>query len=250
VYFVRPDGSDSNNGLSNDSTGAFQTIQRAVDHVLDSIDFGGYPVTIQVGDGTYTAPVDINGPQVGGGGLRIIGNRENPEKVVIATTDVDCIAAKQIAVEVAGLELRTDVTGNCLHIAEYAHVTFGNIRFGPCARTHINGHRYGICICGSDYTITGPAQFHYHAKEGSGMFIDTRMVTIETSFFADKHFFEGAFAAAENLGLLFVRTEFSGSARGIRYRVRGNAVLDADGKGEDFFPGTKDGILETGGIYI
>ena len=57
TYYVRTDGSDSNNGLANTSGGAFLTIQKAVDVAAYSLDCSGYAITVQVGDGTYTGSV-------------------------------------------------------------------------------------------------------------------------------------------------------------------------------------------------
>lgn len=63
TYYVRTDGSDSNDGLTNSSGGAFLTISKAIT-VCKSLDFAGYTVTIQVGSGTFSetvSPTEING---------------------------------------------------------------------------------------------------------------------------------------------------------------------------------------------
>lgn len=73
TYYVRTDGSDSNTGLVDSSGGAFLTVQHAID-VIKSYDWGGYFVTIQIGAGTFSETVSINGLQfVGLGGLTITG---------------------------------------------------------------------------------------------------------------------------------------------------------------------------------
>ncbi|TKT73671.1 DUF2793 domain-containing protein [Afipia massiliensis] len=60
TYYVRTDGSNSNDGLSNASGGAFLTLQKAID-IVAALDLSIYNVTIQVGSGTYTSGAAVNG---------------------------------------------------------------------------------------------------------------------------------------------------------------------------------------------
>jgi Big-like domain-containing protein len=55
TYFVRPDGSDSNNGLTNDAAGAFRTIQNAA-----NVAIAGDVVEVQ--EGVYYEAVTVNSP--------------------------------------------------------------------------------------------------------------------------------------------------------------------------------------------
>src|SRR3954447_13757840 len=84
TYYVRTDGSDSNNGLANSSSGAFLTIQKAIDTV-GALDLSIYNVTVQVADGTYTGTVTVTGPWVGSGTVFLQGNTTTPANVVITT---------------------------------------------------------------------------------------------------------------------------------------------------------------------
>jgi len=56
TYYVRTDGSDSNNGLANTAVGAFKTIQKAVNMVPVQI---GHVVIINIAAGTYPENVVI-----------------------------------------------------------------------------------------------------------------------------------------------------------------------------------------------
>ena len=66
TYYVRTDGSDSNDGLTDLPGGAFLTIQKAVEAVA-ALDLSTYNVTIQVGAGTYPGTITLTGPFVGTG---------------------------------------------------------------------------------------------------------------------------------------------------------------------------------------
>jgi hypothetical protein len=86
AYYVRTDGSDSNDGLTNSAGGAFLTFQKAVDNLADKIDGNGKIVTINAGAGTYTAGaitckgfVGFNGP----GGVKILGQAQTTATVTI-----------------------------------------------------------------------------------------------------------------------------------------------------------------------
>lgn len=85
TYYVRTDGSDSNDGLTNTAGGAFLTLQKAYDVVIQTLDLGGFIVTIQIADGTYSGGIAFNydeGPVVNGQ-LYIRGNLTTPQNVVL-----------------------------------------------------------------------------------------------------------------------------------------------------------------------
>jgi hypothetical protein len=58
TYYVRTDGSDSNNGLTNSSAGAFLTISHAM-LIVSRLDFNGWGVTVSIGNGTYNESVTV-----------------------------------------------------------------------------------------------------------------------------------------------------------------------------------------------
>jgi len=94
TYYVRTDGSDSNNGLANTSGGAFLTVQKAIDVIYATLDLGGKDVTVQVADGTYTGAVLADGPFIGKGSVTINGNNSTPTNVVFSTTSSSCVTAQ------------------------------------------------------------------------------------------------------------------------------------------------------------
>ena len=84
TLYVRQDGDDNNDGLTNDATGAFKTIQKAVDTMVGEYDMRGFKAKIQVADSP--TPYDgfrVTKPLLNSGRFEIIGNETNPENVTI-----------------------------------------------------------------------------------------------------------------------------------------------------------------------
>jgi hypothetical protein len=88
TFYVRTDGSDSNDGSANTSGAAFLTIQRAVDEVLSYNWMLLYAPTISVADGTYSIAQPIVFPWPYGIGhddnVTVQGNTTTPANVVIS----------------------------------------------------------------------------------------------------------------------------------------------------------------------
>lgn len=96
TYYVRTDGNDNNDGLSNAAGGAFLTIQKAVNVAIGTLDTNTYDVTIQIADGTYSATgsnsvVIVKGNLFGGGQLTLQGNTTTPSNVVLSAASGHCI---------------------------------------------------------------------------------------------------------------------------------------------------------------
>lgn len=85
TYYVRTNGSDSNNGLANTAIGAWLTLQHAYEYVGSNIDLNGWTITIQIADGTYANGTlfDYGAGPILNGPLYIRGNLTTPANVVI-----------------------------------------------------------------------------------------------------------------------------------------------------------------------
>lgn len=247
TYYVRTDGSDSNNGLANTSGGAFLTVQKAVDVVCNSLDIQNQNVTIQIGDGTYTAGVELK-DIIGNGTVTIQGNSGTPANVVISTTSANAISASQYARgywAIKDFKVQTTTSGRGILCQRGAFLTYSNIVFGACAGAHIDVAAGSTLICIGNYSIAGSAPYHFLAQFGGYVACASRTITI-TGTPAFSSAFSGALSGGQ---ISSGGCTFSGSATGVRYSAALNGVVDTSGGGANYFPGNSAGTTATGGQY-
>jgi hypothetical protein len=250
TYFVRTDGNDGNDGLSNSAGGAFATLNRARDAIL-ALDTNGHTVIIKLGNsGIFTSPLDIGTTPVGGGLIVVEGDTAAPQNTIIQTTSAPAINLfGSVRVLVRHLELRTVTAGACLRAASGgALLEIGpGVRFGACAQEHINVAPHARVFClNNAYAIVGNATRHFSAARGG--FIELSGATITLS--AGLTF--TIFAAAFDAGIISVfNTTFSSNvATGQRYNGSLNALIQTFGGGANLFPGSTAGAVATGAQYV
>jgi hypothetical protein len=170
IYYVRADGSDSNNGRTDSSSGAFLTIQKAIDTAY-GLDLNGNVAIIQVGPGTYTGSVSIYNSLTGANDdqpLRIIGDEVTPSNVVISTTGANAINVGNNAyVLLAGLTIQTATSGIGISAFTNAMVEHRNLRFGNCANEMILTQHHATVRALGTTTVAGSAQYFCHATKRS-----------------------------------------------------------------------------------
>lgn len=246
-YYVRTDGSDSNDGRTNTSGGAFLTIQKAVDVICGTLDINsGITVTINVADGTYTTPVVLK-KYVGPGSVAIVGNTSTPANVLISTTSANAIALSEPALyDISGFKLQTTTGGSGLFIVYGGIVKFSAIDFGACALAHMLCTMGGKITATGNYAISGGAGGHILATTAGVVDINSRTVTLTGT-----PGFSSAFIwMSEGMGMANAYSvTFSGGASGKRYLVNNNSVCFVNGAGSTYIPGTVAGTTATGGQY-
>jgi hypothetical protein len=244
TYYVRPDGDDGNDGLTDDAGGAFLTPQKAWDTIV-ALDLGGHVATIQLADGTYTAGINSAASPTGGS-IVINGNVATPANVVVATAGASCVYLQApCVVTLQNFEVRTATSQSCVRARGGAKITIGaGMRFGPCAEAHMRTDPFGFIQSASNYSVVGAAGYHWF-NNGGGMSISANTVTITgTPAFAV------AWALAQGPGYLTVfGVIFSGSATGTRYSASLNGVINTFGAGATALPGNGAGSTATGGQY-
>jgi hypothetical protein len=255
TYYVRADGDDGNDGLSDDSAGAFLTPQRAYDVITSSLDLAGFTVTIQIGDGTY-APVGgasalaVSQPWTGGGMVVVQGNSATPADVVLSTTSANAIwikAALPGVLRFKDFKLQTATSGDAIRHDAPGIVEFGNLNFGACAGCHIKSAASGATVkCIGSYAISAGAAAHSATTLASAQIVSGVTVTLSGT-----PAFSALFAQASTGGQTdWSAVTFSGSATGTRYSALLNGVLYTGGGGANYFPGNATGSTGSGGQYL
>lgn len=247
TYYVRADGNDSNNGLTDSAGGAFLTIQKAI-NTCYGLNFNGNVVTIQVRAGTF-AGFTVNRPMVGAAtsGLSIVGDTSVPSNVVISATGSNAITASGGARFVAsGFKTTTTTFGHHVQATSGAYVELSSWDFGASASSHVYANNNGDIAIASNYSITGGATIHWFADDRSRIYCVGRTLTITGT-----PAFSLAFAYFTNCAVMFVNANtFTGSATGPRYVGSTNAVCNTAGGGATYLPGNSSGSVTAGAQYV
>jgi hypothetical protein len=245
TYYVRTDGSDSNTGLTDSAGGAFLTIQAAV-NAFYALDVGGFVVTIQVRDGTYTGQVRLTGQPPGCTAtdpLILQGNLGTPANVVIQTTNANLLNVTSGAeLLLQGFKLSTTTDGICILSQDHARVYVQSCEFGACASAHLEAKDAGEITVANNYTISGSAVSHMHVTTNGFIFYGGGTITL-----AGTPAFSAYFIGLNNAHAQFGTTTFSGAATGRRFYVHNNASIYTNGSySATYFPGDVAGILAGG----
>jgi hypothetical protein len=243
TYYVRADGSDSNDGLSNSSGGAFLTIQKAIDTAV-GVDLSTFAITIQVGAGTYTGANTLKS-YIGVGPITIQGDTSTPSNVVISTTSAVCVTGNGVTGKyvIKGVKFQTTTSGNCITLDNQTILDIESVDFGTTASgfSHISVGAHANLTVTGNYSITGNAQDHWLARTIGLITCSGRTITLTgTPAFT-------TFARAlRGAGITTTGNTFSGAATGTRYSVTMNAWVESLGA---TLPGNAAGSTATGGQY-
>jgi hypothetical protein len=256
-YFVRTDGNDGNDGLSNTPAGAFLTIQKAIDVATKTLDFAGWWVIIFVADGTYAGGGSKVGPWVGGGTLVINGNTTAPANCILNGTINSqglIVATGPLPgpVIVQGFKFTANggVTTTALYATLSAILYFDNCEFGAMPNGgHLSGD-FGAQLIkqvgAGSYVISGSALLHWHFNGGSQLWVTNTTITlVGTPHFSD--FFAGS---AENGRIMVPFNTYVGAATGPKFLVHNGGIIQTQAA-LDVLPGdvAGDWYQESAGIY-
>lgn len=244
TYYVRTDGSDSNNGLSNTSGGAFLTIQKAIDVVFGELDIGIYNVTIKVADGTYTTASVAKGVLTGTGSVVIQGNSSTPSNVVLnVSTGAVFTSSYGSVVTLKDMKITGTATYGVL-ATKRGSINFSGLDFGSIGVQQLRADDYGNITCIGAYTISGGALIHIEANSGNIRIQSNTITLVGTPSFSS------CFVEAIYNGTCYINgNTFSGSAIGKRSSASANGVIIAAAS-DPYIPGSIASTTATGGQYI
>lgn len=238
-YFVRTDGSNSNDGSADTAGKAFLTIQRAIDVASATLDGASFPITINVAAGTYTevvgakevigaSSVTISGDSVVSTSRVLAGSFSNPSKTLYNIKGFSITTAAASLIATAG-----GILG------------FSHIQFNAVANAHVYATSGGKISSYGPYTIAGGCNYHLIALQPGSLVNTTSSAVTLTGTPA----FAAAYANAYRLAAVFVEAAtFSGSATGKRYDANTNGLIFT-GAASTYLPGSVAGTTATGGQY-
>ena len=252
TYYVRTDGSDSNNGLANTAGGAFLTIQKAVD-IVAGIDLGVFNATIKIADGTYPNAVVLK-PLIGAGECSIEGNITTPENVLInpvapAGNNVFSTGGglKGSTYRVRGFKIEC-ATAVIFRIG-FGTLYWADIDFGAASIAMISdaGSR---CEAVGNWSISASQSIHLRCTNGGNLFAANRTISISGNPAFGDAAVNAFISVSRNSSAVALNCTFVGSATGRKYYADSNGVVDSGGAGINYFPGNIAGVIYTGGQYL
>ncbi len=252
TYYVRTDGSNSNNGLTNSAGGAFLTLQYAW-NVAAGLDLSIYSLTIDVEDGTYTAGINMTAMPVGGASITIIGNTGTPANVHLnlTTSAFRVNAPLPCAMTIQGFKVTTTGAGLSVLAVNYVGtVTTAKMELAGGSTGFVGAYvastAGAVIIVSTGQTITG----------GMPCFVQTIFGGIVRFFgitvtLTGTPAFSWMTVNSGRMGLVVLAgVTFSGAATGTRYGASEAGGIDTAGGGASFIPGNAAGSATAPGWYL
>lgn len=256
--YVSPSGSDT----TGDGTLAkpFATANKAWNYLVGAVDANGQQITINLAPGTY-GPISIVGQIVGATQQFpvLMGDTVTPGNVIIsATNDVAisanltaCFQVRGMRVQATGSSGSFNVGGIGLLAENGAYITFRDMEFGACSFAHIQASWNGVVAIAATgagtapHRIIGDAPRHMLATNYGRVSIPGAVLTlVGTRNFSD------AFAVASDGLINASDLSIVGSATGVRYVAGNLGLINTNGGGASYLPGSIAGSTSNGGLYL
>ncbi|MBJ9694100.1 hypothetical protein [Burkholderia cenocepacia] len=254
-YVNASTGNDANNGLT--PTTAWATLTAALSSIQLLYDLAGHTATINVAAGSY-APGICNGAFVGAvspTSVQVVAtaaaNVTNPSGTGSQNACFYATSGSQFAIS-GPFTLTNSATGmSCAQASGTgAIITVGaGVAFAFSAGSHMLANALGVVNVSGSYSITtnGGTGSHFNASTGGAVDV-TSGITLSIGSNVN---FTTAFSLATGVAQINAGgMAFSGSATGTRYNAQSNSMINTEGSGANYFPGSAAGVTASGGIYI
>lgn len=258
AYFVRSDGNDNNNGLVNSPSGAWLTLQHAMNYIANNLDIAGFTVVVNIGAGTFDGFTIIT--TSGGGIIMFVGAGVGNTIITRdpANTSFGCVTdflscASIIVIDAVTLDASL-AGGTFAGILNQANseidVSFlggaGVTFVAPAFSFAASANNYGsvIVVAGGNNIIssTGGGLFF----GGHGGFIVDRGQSWTLN---GNPTWSNACVVASDGAIIEPRIAITGTAVGRRFLVD-SGLVDTGGQGDTALPGTTQGRVRNGGVYL
>lgn len=257
ALYVSPTGSDANNGLT--PATPFLTLQKAA-AAVSQLSLGGLNFLINLANGTYTAGAVFSGPSNGaanatnGGGGQIIISGASPGGAIIADTSSSVaaiIALFGVQVSLQNVTI-SSTNGSAVFPSYSAIINIGpGVVIGACHFGQFHAETFGAVRIINSYTISGGAPAHLQAVLGGFIIYLEAGTTVTTT---GTPAFSNGFAESDQNSVIYCNASFitfaGTGATGLRYIIRGNAIVETESGSATFLPGNAAGETQTGGQYL
>lgn len=249
LYVNGSTGSNSNNGIASGT--AWLTIQHAWDWMFANLDLNNFTVTVQIADATYTGGLTASGNllpgQAGYSNIVFNGNSGTPANVVLNNASALGVSVTGALITVQNMKISG--AGSCLDCIQASQngiLAFNNLIFGACSVSQIVATNAGQVIQLGNYTISGGAGSHMLAQQNGFISLVSSTITLTGT-----PAYSNAFAVSSQLGNIYAPSiTYSGGATGTRYSININGIIQTNGAGASYFPGSIVGSTATGGQYV
>lgn len=254
---------DGTSATISGSHGPWATIQHAV-NTISPTNLAGFNQTINVADGTYNQATSLSlGTTNGNGTIFIIGDTVTPTNCFISSTAQTAPVVSAINISggnwnIQGFEIGAGIgtvssdPGSCIFLNGQANLSISNIAFGNANSAHIDcAGSSNVNISGIIYLVSN-AQFAYHMAAIHGT-IGTQGGSAPALVINGPVAVTQDFVLASQLGVVQVLYSSIANANlvsGRKFAAILNGVINTQGSGANYFPGTLGGLTGTGGQYL
>lgn len=251
IYYVRTDGSDSNDGLTNTSGGAFQTAQKAIDVANGSIDNAGFDVIIIFASGTYSSSQILLKSLLSGGTLKLVGDTTTPSNCIINIINLNNFSPAIVAATNGNFEINgfaIQCTGGNLYTKGISSsipgsiVTVKKINVDTTI-SRVFASNHGALLQLYDTVSLASGSYEFTLEAFNGRFVTGNSFTLVASGGTVNFTSANIYGTAASTFVLFALSS-TGTFTGKKY----NLNLNSTGYNFNFYtiPGNVSGTLSTG----